>query len=91
MIIEVEIVGNNSYEIRKVDVPFKTGTTLLEDLEDVFYYGQNENQPQAIRSVSVGDVIRYGDEKIVVLESGFKKINGICVVNNETFFLGQEI
>jgi hypothetical protein len=46
----------------------------FEILEKVFYYGQNDFQPQELPSVSAGDVIRFKDERFMVLSLGFRKL-----------------
>lgn len=63
-------------EIRIVEVPKdKITEDTNRNLEMVFEFGQNEFQPQNHPSVSVGDVIQYNDEKYLVKNIGFKKLN----------------
>jgi hypothetical protein len=72
------------HEIREVDIPNrqlismvtnKKGVCLEELLGLVFYYGQNEYQPQNHCSVSVGDVIELeGHGFFRVDPSGFSKL-----------------
>jgi hypothetical protein len=62
-------------EIREVDVP---NEEVVEDtdalLESVFYYGQNDFQPQQHPSVSVGDVVELDSKYYLVMGIGFKEI-----------------
>jgi len=58
-------------EIRIVNIP----NNVEPSLENIFYYGQNDFQPKAHPSVSVGDVINYQNEKYLVAGIGFKKLN----------------
>ena len=70
-----ELRENGSCKIRMVDVPNEkvTGSTP-DDLNEIFHHGQNDFQPQQICSVSVCDVIEYGDKLHLVMPSGFKVI-----------------
>lgn len=77
MIIEVEMLAfGQPGEVRKVNVPDdKCLNTDPENiLEAVFYYGQNDFQPQNHPSVSAGDVIRWNNENHLVAGMGFKKL-----------------
>lgn len=58
-------------EIRIVSIP----DDKEQSLENVFHYGQNDFQPKAHPSVSVGDVVTYQNEKYLVSGIGFKKLN----------------
>jgi hypothetical protein len=55
-------------EVREVDVP---GPATLDA---VFYYGQNDFQPQQHPSVSMGDVIELNGKLFVIQAVGFKEI-----------------
>jgi len=63
--------------IRVVEVPDSELTGRIEDdLERIFYYGQNDFQPLPDRvSVSAGDVVRYHGTRYLVDTIGFKKLN----------------
>lgn len=60
---------------REVTVP---DNELVQDtdhiLERIFYYGQNDFQPQKVCSVSVGDVIELDGTYHMVCPVGFKEI-----------------
>lgn len=60
---------------REVTVPDDELTGIIEhDLEKIFYYGQNDFQPQRICSVSVGDVVEYGDRLYLCQPMGYREI-----------------
>jgi len=72
-----------SIPMRIVEVPDHEVKNLYEDpdedrlhlLERVFFYGQNDFQPQPIRSVSTGDVIKLsGGSMHKVLGAGFEHL-----------------
>lgn len=49
---------------RAIDVPDDELTGDLDhDLEQIFYWGQNEFQPRNCPSLSVGDVVKYLDKR----------------------------
>lgn len=76
MIIEVEMLAfGEPGEVRKVNVPDDKCLDPENILEAVFYYGQNDFQPQNHPSVSAGDVIRWNNENHLVAGMGFKKLN----------------
>ncbi len=53
----------------------KEGLTVMDVLQAVFYWGQNEAQPVSDRcSVSVGDLIEFGGELWSVENVGFKRV-----------------
>jgi hypothetical protein len=71
--------------IREVDVPdseitfaVNRGETREERLQSVlslvYHYGQNDNQPMPMPSVSMGDVIRYACGLYVVQANGFAEL-----------------
>jgi len=75
MIFEVEMRAfGNPGEVRKVNVPDDQITGTESDLNLIFQYGQNDFQPQQHPSVSVGDVIRFGNRKVLVAPIGFENI-----------------
>ena len=51
-----------------------TAKTIKEQLDLVYYYGQNDVQPRPIPSVSVGDSILLGGKEYGVLPNGFKEV-----------------
>jgi hypothetical protein len=60
-------------DVRVVEIP---NVTLAENLlDEVFKFGQNDFQPQPMPSVSVGDVIRIGDERWLVEPVGFSRLD----------------
>ena len=66
---EVELWGlGNHDEIRPVELPGPVS------LERIFQLGQNDVQPQRMRSVSVGDVIRHEGRRLLVLPLGFREV-----------------
>lgn len=76
---EVEMVAfkaqGHDYGIRTVEVPTEelTGNSK-KDLDQIYYWGQNDFQPQQIPSVSVGDIIRYKKRRFLVKTVGFEKV-----------------
>jgi len=73
MIVEVEMLAfGKPGEIRQVNLPDEVQEDRI--LDAVFYYGQNDFQPQNHPSVSAGDVIRWNNENHLVAGVGFKKI-----------------
>ena len=66
---------DGTVKIREIRVPTMEVTGKIEqDLELVFQYGQNDFQPRQCCSLSVADVVEYGDELYVVAGCGFLKI-----------------
>lgn len=61
--------------IRRVELPDR-----LDDpdparvLPWVWYYGQNDHQPQPCRSVSMGDIIRLGGRRWIIRAAGFEPV-----------------
>lgn len=76
MKFEVELNMFQNGVIRVVNVPKRALNGKLEhDLDQVFYYGQNDIQPVPARcSVSAGDVIRYHGARYLIETVGFKKL-----------------
>jgi hypothetical protein len=72
---EVELNMFKQGAIRKVEVPeFMLKGDDKENLETIYFFGQNDFQPRELPSVSMGDVIRYKEERWLVLGSGFRKL-----------------
>jgi hypothetical protein len=76
MKFEVELNFFMPGKIRTVNVPIQKlrGKTPMQQLDQIFWFGQNDNQPQELPSVSMGDVIRFKDQRYMVLSVGFKKL-----------------
>ena len=71
--------GREQVESREVLVPpeiwNKEGLTVMDVLQAVFYWGQNEAQPSLDRcSVSVDDLIEFGGELWSVENVGFERV-----------------
>jgi hypothetical protein len=67
-------------EVREVEVPdekAENNQNIDVVLDLVYYYGQNDFQPQNHPSVSMADVIVYNDEKYLVCYAGFRKLTEI--------------
>jgi hypothetical protein len=79
MIYEVELWAFTNGAVRKVDMEItkeKWRTDpLSEVLEKIFYWGQNDNQPQELPSVSVGDIARLGEERWLCCTVGWEKLD----------------
>lgn len=58
---------------RTVEIPNKPNLTTDQALDLIFQYGQNDFQPQQMRSVSVGDVVICGGLWMVGV-MGFRKL-----------------
>jgi len=79
---DVEIHGTYLREpqpmrIRTVTIPRERArrcTTTDSWLDAIFEFGQNDFQPQQCPSVSVGDVIRFGEGRFRVERFGFERI-----------------
>lgn len=76
-------------EIRIVDVPkynFLTpfGKDTKSDLEIIFYWGQNDFQPQNHPSVSEGDVVEYNNKFYMCLGIGFTEISEQDLIEYES-------
>lgn len=76
-IVEVEMRAfGKPGEIRKVELPDKdSGLPVDQLLESVFYWGQNDFQPQEHPSVSSGDVVRIGSERYLCCTIGWEKLD----------------
>lgn len=76
MKFEVELIMFQKGKIRVVDVPDEALTGKLQhDLQQIFYYGQNDIQPVPRRcSVSAGDVVRYHGTRYMIDSIGFTKL-----------------
>ena len=77
MKIEVEMLAFENGKIRVVNVPDDEWNQCLSEaskLEQVFFYGQNDFQPQQICSVSVGDVARLNGKRFLCASVGWQEI-----------------
>lgn len=77
MIFNVQMLAFMDNEIRPVNVPDNEITGIVEnDLERIFYYGQNDFQPLPhCCSVSVGDVVELGGKFYIVRGIGWAEIS----------------
>jgi len=79
VLVELRAFRNeDGSELRSVEVPnilIEKETTVIDILEHVFKYGQNDFQPKNQRSVSVGDVVRLYGKRWEVDMFGFKEAN----------------
>lgn len=72
---EVEMNAYQGGVIRKVKVPIAdiTEDNVEHSLERIFFWGQNDFQPQKDRySVSAGDVIRYKGDRYLIKMIGYE-------------------
>lgn len=75
MKIKVEMLAFGNGEMRPVEVPDdKITDNLMENLELVFHYGQNDFQKLPFPSVSSGDVIHFNGKTYTVDFVGFSEI-----------------
>jgi hypothetical protein len=75
MKIYVELLAFGNGQMRPVEVPDDRLTdNLMENLELVFHYGQNDFQPLPFPSVSAGDVVHYEGKTYMVDLVGFSEI-----------------
>ena len=78
MKINVELLAFGNGQMRPVEVPDDKFTdNLIENLELVFHYGQNDFQNLPFPSVSSGDVIHYEGKTYKVDMVGFHEITEI--------------
>jgi hypothetical protein len=87
MIITIHLLAYDHLErFREVLIPTERMAKIAllpEDkklssiLDAVFYYGQNDFQPQEMPSVSAGDVIFWNDQIFKVMGVGFHKMTGL--------------
>lgn len=73
MIFKVHMLAFREGDIRNVNVP-DDELNQGNDLDRIFYHGQNDFQPLPLPSVSVGDVIEYKDGLHMVNSIGFQQI-----------------
>lgn len=73
---EVEMRIFQKGAIKKVSVPSQDIGTYVEDnLRTIYHYGQNDiQQVEGFCSLSMGDVIRYENDRYLVLSIGFRKL-----------------
>lgn len=78
MIYDVELWAFCNGMLRQVETTERTHAEWngRDDLalEGIFYWGQNDHQPQEMPSVSVGDVARLGDDRWLCCSVGWKKL-----------------
>lgn len=76
---EVELVGSNLYRIESGKEPEnlreEADKILKAVLEGVFYWGQNEHQPQDKYSVSMGDVAELWGKHYLCRSGGWKEMS----------------
>jgi hypothetical protein len=77
MIVYVELhafrLPGEAIPVRAVEVDSPESAPLAEVLEETFRLGQNDNQPQPMRSVSVGDVVLHAGRRFRVAMVGFRE------------------
>jgi hypothetical protein len=73
---EVELNMFCQGAIRIVRVPKHEigNVSYIEDLNAIWYWGQNDHQPQRIPSISMGDVIRLRGERYLILAAGYRRL-----------------
>lgn len=71
----VRMTAYDQPRVREVTVPDdELAGESKHDLEKIFYYGQNDFQPQPIYSVSVADVVEYNGRLFLCQPMGFSEI-----------------
>lgn len=73
-VFEVEMRAFRNGEIREVEVE-NPADDIDSLLEQIFKYGQNDFQPKAFPSVSMGDVIRIDGTRYRVGMFGFEEVS----------------
>lgn len=74
--------------IRKVNVPDEELKNDISDLDRIFYWGQNDFQPDGTRvSVSAGDVIRFQGKRYLVKFLGYEEIGNEQLTTEPTELL----
>lgn len=90
---QVEVATPFGRGMRPVEIPAEINLDsklVPEVLELIFKYGQNDFQPRpGFASVSVGDIIHYGNAMFRVDADGFSIYEPGA--NDERFFPGEEI
>lgn len=71
---EVSCPSVNSPDPSALLSVLKVDWLAIKACEEAFRYGQNETQPQDHPSVSAGDVIHIGEDRWLILATGFKKL-----------------
>lgn len=73
--VELKAFGEKG-QYRLVDIPDEEarGKPWSYICELAFHYGQNDRQPQAVRSVSAGDVVILGGIRYVCMAAGWAPI-----------------
>ena len=64
-----QVVTKDTYDIDETSAGYIFGT-----LDNIFHAGQNHLNPLPMRSVSVGDIIEFGDMYFIVAGIGFRKV-----------------
>ena len=77
MLVKVQMLAfENEGVVRLVNVPDnELCADPLHALETVFYYGQNDFQPQNICSLSCGDVAEYEGKNYLCCFAGWQEID----------------
>lgn len=78
MKFNVFLTAFTNNQIRQVEVPdneIKGDLNFI--LNRIFWWGQNEAQPQQNCSVSAGDAIEYQGKLYLILMAGFREISNI--------------
>lgn len=65
-------IPDQSLKVREVEIPHSTDWDVQHTLETVYKQGQNDINPQPMRSVSCGDVIKYHGVRYLICGIGFK-------------------
>lgn len=68
----------HGHQIRQVEVPDAECNGDADFvLNRIYWWGQNESQPQNIRSISAGDIIEYKKKLYLILMAGFREVSKI--------------
>lgn len=76
MLVNVRMLAYaEPYCVREVEIPEPEPEVRISDiLSVVFHHGQNDFQPKPCPSVSMGDVIEYGDDFYLICATGFRRL-----------------
>lgn len=75
MIINTYLYAFGNGETREVDIPDDTDALpLVEQLEVIFHYGQNDFQYRPKYSLSVGDIIDLKEQRYLIKGVGFHEL-----------------
>ena len=76
MIIKVHLIAFVDHDVRNVDIGQPVDMSTNGILNQTFYWGQNDFQPQQHVSVSAGDVIELNDGRLFLIKAiGFKELS----------------